>query len=91
MVVKNPEAWEIGEIEEMTEVEISEEIVVIAEAAAVDITAAVAVQVDKVVDARAGKAVEEDKLHANKKKSFNRNKTGLIEAITSNFKPQTSN
>jgi hypothetical protein len=72
-------------------VEISEEIVVTAEAAAVDITAAVAVQVDKVVDARADKAVEEDKLRTNKKKSFNRNKTGLIEAIASNFKPQTSN
>ena len=76
----------------MTEVEISEEIVVIAEAAVVDITAVavVAVQVDKAADARADR-VEEDKLHLIEKKSFNRNKTGLIEETTSNFKPQTSN
>jgi len=75
-------------------VEILEEIVVIAEAVVVvDITAVavVVVPADKVVDARAGKAVEGDKLRTNKKKSFNRNKTGLTAAITSNFKPQTSN
>jgi hypothetical protein len=73
----------------MTEVEISEEIVVIAEAA-VDITVAVVAQADKAVAVQADRA-EEDKFCRNKKKSFNRNKTGLIEAITSNFKPQISN
>jgi formylmethanofuran dehydrogenase subunit A len=77
----------------MTEVEILEEIVVIAEAVVVDLTAAAVVAglVDKAADAQADKVVEGDKLRPNKKKSFNRNKTGLIEAITSNFKPQTSN
>ena len=53
--------------------------------------AAVVVASIVVVDAKVVKVVEEDKPHLNKKKSFNRNRTGLIEAITSNFKPQTSN
>jgi hypothetical protein len=52
----------------------------------------VAVQVARAEAVPADKAaVEEDNSSPNKLKSFNRNKTGLIEAITSNVKPQTSN
>ena len=86
--------WAIEEKEETTEAEISEEIVVIAEAAVADLTAVAVVAaglVDKAVAVQADKVEEGDNLRPNKKKSFNRNKTGLIEAIISNFKPQTSN